>query len=552
MIAKRIPAPKGAGGFTQLGEYVLDVKGGNDPASWARLNAYVLDSGHDGEKVAWSRVTNCASEDPGWAIKEIVATQARNTRSRSDKNYHLVISFADGERPSRGQIEDIEDTICAAIGFGDHQRVSAVHQNTDHWHLHVAINKVHPATLRNIEPYYDHYRLQACCAELEVKHGLIRTNHARGSDSPPRGRAGDFEAHQGATSFLRWIRDEARPALLEARAHGGGWRDFHTALARYGLVIKPRGAGLVIGHHRDAGLHVKASDVDRLLSMKALTHAWGPFEPVGEQSRQTVPDAEYQRGGPARVGALYQAFQADKQRAVQARADALVRLRQGHQTHAEELRAWYRHRFRQEKTGGLTGALRRDAIQHLRTKQREDRAARIKREAKERRYVRDKHPIPTWAGYLEVRAARGDEAALTALRGRARHRAQMETRLIEAADGETARHVILRHARPVVRRDGRVTYRIADGGVVSDEARAVRVDEVTPGASFLALSLAAARFGQRPLVVRGTDAFREQVAILAGDKDLAVSFADPKLEARRVLASFERTKGVERGQGRGQ
>jgi hypothetical protein len=552
MIAKRIPSPKGAGGFTQLGAYVLNAKGGDDPASWARLNAYVLDAGNDGEKVAWSRVTNCASEEPGWAIKEIVATQARNKRSRSDKNYHLVISFADGERPSRGQMEDIEDTICAAIGFGDHQRVSAVHQNTDHWHLHVAINKVHPTSFRNIEPFYDHYRLQACCAELEVKHGLIRTNHARGPDSPPRGRAGDFEAHQGASSFLRWIREKAGPALLDARTHGGGWRDFHIALARYGLVIKPRGAGLVIGHHRDTGLHVKASDVDRLLSMKALTQAWGSFEPVGERSPQMVPDAEYRRGGPPRAGDLYEAYQTEKQRAVRARADALARLRQGHQTHAEELRAWYRRRFHREKTSGLAGTLRSDAIQHLRTKQREDRAARIKREAKERRDVRDKHPIPTWEGYLENRASRGDEAALTALRGRARRRAQMETRLIEAADGETARHVILRHARPVVGRDGRVIYRIADGGVVSDEARAVRVDEVTMGASFLALSLAAARFGQRPLIVRGTDAFREQVAVLAGDKDLAVSFADPKLEARRVFASFERTKGVERGQGRGQ
>ncbi len=86
MIAKRIPAPKGAGGFIQLGAYVLDVNSGDDPTSWARLNAYVLDDGNDGEKVAWSRVTNCASDDPGWAIKEIVATQARNTPSRSDKN----------------------------------------------------------------------------------------------------------------------------------------------------------------------------------------------------------------------------------------------------------------------------------------------------------------------------------------------------------------------------------------------------------------------------------------------------------------------------------
>ena len=52
MIAKRIPSPKGAGGFAQLGAYVLNAKRGGDPANWARLNAYVLDAGHGGEKVA--------------------------------------------------------------------------------------------------------------------------------------------------------------------------------------------------------------------------------------------------------------------------------------------------------------------------------------------------------------------------------------------------------------------------------------------------------------------------------------------------------------------
>jgi len=42
-----------------------------------------------------------------------------------------------------------------------------------------------------------------------------------------------------------------------------------------------------------------------------------------------------------------------------------------------------------------------------------------------------------------------------------------------------------------VRRDGRVIYRVADGGVVTDEARNIRVDQVTAGATLLALSLAA-------------------------------------------------------------
>ncbi len=208
-------------------------------------------------------------------------------------------------------------------------------------------------------------------------------------------------------------------------------------------------------------------------------------------------------------------------------------------------------RFREERTSGLTGAFRADALQHLRDKQRDDRATRIQREAKERRETRAQHPIPTWQGYLEAEAARGNEAALAALRSRAQRQAQVEAQLLEAENAEEARHVIRRHLRPAIRRDGRVIYQLGDGGVVSDEARVVRVNQVTAGAAFLALSLATERFGPRPLVVQGTDDFRAQVATLAGQEDLAITFADPTLEAKRVLTAFERTKGVDRGADRG-
>ena len=151
----------------------------------------------------------------GWAVKEILATQARNTRSRGDKNYHLVVSFPEGERPTREQIEDIEDRLCAALGFEEHQRVSAVHQNTDNWHLHVAINKVHPRTFRNIEPFRDHYRLQEACAELEIRHGLTREPH---TTEPEQGRGARAEGPgQG-----RRLRGPARSAILPALGSGDG------------------------------------------------------------------------------------------------------------------------------------------------------------------------------------------------------------------------------------------------------------------------------------------------------------------------------------------
>ena len=153
MIAKRIKKTQGHNSFKRLAGYVVNAKNGGrgDPADW-KLAEYILDNEHEGEKVAYVRVTGCAATDPGMATKEILATQARNKRSNGDKSYHLVVSFPQGERPTREQMEAIEDAMVKAIGLQDHQRISATHQNTDNWHLHVAINRVHPKTLRCIEP----------------------------------------------------------------------------------------------------------------------------------------------------------------------------------------------------------------------------------------------------------------------------------------------------------------------------------------------------------------------------------------------------------------
>jgi hypothetical protein len=78
-----------------------------------------------------------------------------------------------------------------------------------------------------------------------------------------------------------------------------------------------------------------------------------------------------------------------------------------------------------------------------------------------------------------------------------------------------------------------MTYRVADGGRVTDQAQQVRVDEVSVAATFLALTLAADRFGDRPLVVTGTEAFKAQLALLAVMEGMKVSFADPAMEAER-------------------
>ena len=61
--------------------------------------------------------------------------------------------------PHRMRLQKIEAQFCEALGFGEHQRVSAVHTDTDNLHIHVAINKIHPKNLTIHNPYCDYQAL---------------------------------------------------------------------------------------------------------------------------------------------------------------------------------------------------------------------------------------------------------------------------------------------------------------------------------------------------------------------------------------------------------
>jgi hypothetical protein len=157
VISKRIDRGQKASSFEKLGHYVLEAKHEDSSILWTRTAEYIVDKEGEGEKILWYRITNSESDIPAMAIAEVLATQAKNTRATSDKTYHLVISFPEGEVPTKERMEDIEDRMCQELGYGEHQRISAVHKDTDNIHLHVAINKVHPKTYRVHYPLRDFY-----------------------------------------------------------------------------------------------------------------------------------------------------------------------------------------------------------------------------------------------------------------------------------------------------------------------------------------------------------------------------------------------------------
>ena len=128
-------------------------------SSFSGLIAYLTQAQGKHERVGEIRVTNCHSRDTSWSVHEIEATQHQNQRAKGDRTYHLLISFPTGETPSAEVLRDIENKVCASIGYQDHQRISVVHHDTDNFHIHVGINKIHPSSHTLHEPYHAYKKL---------------------------------------------------------------------------------------------------------------------------------------------------------------------------------------------------------------------------------------------------------------------------------------------------------------------------------------------------------------------------------------------------------
>ncbi len=606
MIAHRINRERKASSPARLIKYMVAAKGGIDPTSWERTADYILDSANgttEGEKVASYRVTNCGTDDPADAAILIQATQAANTRSKAEKTYHFVYSFPPGEQPDLETLHAIEDELCAAIGLDEHQRVSAVHIDTDNLHVHVAINKVHPTGLQNIEPYYDQFRLMEACERLEVEHGLQRTfhgleakqrhqnrdiellpakapeqrdslfrEHLRNAydlsiSKPPEAKTLNGLRKLSDTRLQRQSADKAEPVRIGAKvasveAQSGietligyaarelapamrqatSWQELHDAAAEHGLEVRQRGAGLVIGEP-DSGIWAKASNVGRDLSMKALTDRLGPFQPSERQAEAKANRKRYEprprRPDNPTTAGLFNQYQRERQAAILARRQGLDQIKRESAAFNAQVKQWSQTERMLLKVAGK-GPTKR--LMYGTIKQQADASRQKNRQSADarRQALFKQTTMPTWADWLTQQAERGNTEALAVLRDREERTRRWNGELLTADRADKAKAVVLDKLKPKARKDGTMAYSTIDGGMVIDRKTHVQAQKATTGAALVALELASKRFEGQALIVEGTDEFRLEVAQLAGMHGLKVTFTDPAMERmRRETAEYK-------------
>ncbi|MFO0777224.1 MAG: TraI/MobA(P) family conjugative relaxase [Nitrospira sp.] len=477
------------------------------------------------ERVGEITVTNCHSDRHDAASLEMVNTQSLNQRAQSDKTYHLIVSFRPGELPSVATVRAIEARVCQRLGFGEHQRVSVVHHDTNNVHLHLAINKIHPTRYTLHEPYQAYRACGELCDRLEEEFHLQPDPHHVRKTSREN-RATDMERQAGTESLVGWIQRESLDHLRAAQS----WPALHHVLQQHGLAIQPRGQGLVITDGQ--GTFVRASSVARDLSKLSLERRLGPFEAAG--TRQIATPTRRYEATPIRsrmdMRALYARYQQDRLTRAQGRAVAMheARTRKAQLIEAAQ-RAGQMKRatIRLTRPGRMTKRLLsmqvsqslRSDIRHIVDIHRRDCLA-----------ISARHRRLTWADWLRQQALAGDAEALRALRARDAARGltgdtitAVGIRLVAAVVGAT---------QDSITKQGTIIYRVGLSAVRDDGTRLQVSREVTNDGIDAALRLAVQKYGTT-IAVSGSDAFKRRVAAVAAQSRLTIRFDDPTLEQQR-------------------
>ncbi len=487
---------------------VEEIKSKKTTRSLQGLINYMLDTEHNGEKLDYSHISNCYSIDTDMAVVEMDLIQRQNTRTKLDKTLHLVVSFPEGEIPTREQLDDIEQTLSESIGMGHHQRLSVAHSNTENYHLHMAINRIDPETHKMVNPYNYHKSLMVAATELELKHGLEITER-----QPRSLEALTMDYHSGEQSLHSWCQEHIKDSLEETLKHASSWQDVHCVFDKVGLSLKKSGRGLVV-YNQDNDTAIKASSLSRNLSLTQLQKELGRFSPSQSKSATSkTRSAMTQEKKQDPLFAQYEAFKKTRQEHKQTSLDALrdTVSKQRLLAKAENIQ-----KRQKVKDGYMTSQMKFESYKRLGALNKARLATITKSYAEARKRVYAEHGNVSFQQYLCLQAANGNEEALARLRSKAQLSIQHQ-----GLSGQGDKRITQFDSVCVDKR-GVLAYQVGDNTILDNGKQLT-----TKGNSLVAdkqlLEMAVAKYGQK-LTLHGSDEFQARIREAAKTLNMNVTF----------------------------
>jgi MobA/VirD2-like, nuclease domain/TraI-like middle domain len=224
------------------------------------------------ERVDWITTRNLPGNDPVANGVVMQATADQNPRV-AEPAYHLKISWHPEDHPTRHEMELVANRVLEDLGLKGHQVLIVGHKDRPHRHMHLLVNRVHPATYRAWKRYQDWPKIERSLRQLEqeLKFRLTPGNLHR----LPEVKAPNRELARTSAEVQRYRRTGQRPFVDSLRDEGiaeimkaaGSWQQLEEHLAERGLYLRRSGRGL---HVTDGDGVAKASALDRGSSLARL------------------------------------------------------------------------------------------------------------------------------------------------------------------------------------------------------------------------------------------------------------------------------------------
>jgi hypothetical protein len=531
MIVKKVSS-KGKGSFSALAAYLLDEKNGM-------------------EKVEAYGFSHCPYEDRTENVAYIKQMQELNQMVQGDKTLHLIVSFQEEEFPSKEVLDDIEHELLKAVGLEEHYRLFVTHKNTNNFHMHIAVSKIHPHTHLIVDPYQDIPKLHKKAVELEEKYKLKKDTHPlpfeevlkkenvhqeerdEEQSEVKKHKYRDQEIHSGMKNLLTWIQEEVLEEIKELiDTPQSDLKDLQELLAQYNLEIKSRANGLVIGDKKRK-LFVKASDVHRMLSKKSLEKRFGEFK-----RHETSSKVAKSFGKPKSL--LWESYQNLMERRKITKVDELELEKKSRLALRGSIGLKYKEQLyaiRDNPT--LSSSQKYEQRQTIYAHQKAELKELSERFSNKRKEIHKTNRLFSYKEFLLERALGGDESALEALR-RTKMMFKPNENILRHPQGKI-NHKIWESLKLQITKEGKAVYRIEGNGKIIDTGSYLKLTvEDNDRAILTSLQMAKEKFGER-LDVQGSLEFKKRVMMVNERYELKISFTDKSM--RRIQELGER-KGM--------
>lgn len=518
-----------------------DAKKAKSKAAHVRdLTDYINDPQRvkETEKVLYAAGRGFICDDLMSRQHEMIALASEAPKSKNPIN-HYLLSWREGEQPTPEQIEEAVSILLEELGLVDHQVMYALHQDTDNYHLHIAVNRVHPETNLVVKPNkgFDIEAGHRAITKIEKAQGWQSEKNARYSitesgelakgqqpakERQPDQRKRDRENRTGEKSAERVAIENAASIIKES----GTWAELHERLAQAGMRYETKGSGALIFVN---DIPLKPSSVDRGASLPNLQKRLGVFEPARSGLVVLTRAAE-----PIKKVAGWSQYKTGRDEHYKSKRETQAELQKRHKIERDALFTQQKNRRDEllkknwKGKGDLLNAMRSVmAAEHAAHK-----ADMQERQAQERKAHQEQfRPYPDFEAWLREK----DRPDL-AEEWRYRDSLTIQPARVEGRDPQP-RSVPrdIRSFTPTIQgREVRYTHRAGGALAFTDTGKHIAVaDERNPAAVLAALQLGAQKF-PGGMVLTGNAEYKALCVRLAAEHGLKI--INPELQADMTAA----------------